>query len=174
MCLPACGPSRSWAFSVVGFPGRGPPRFRSFLVVGLPVCGPSRLSAIPVPCPLLLAFPVDAPSSYFPGVSLGLLFRGLPLRLLDRPSRPSGASFRRAPGLFWTGGVLLPAVLAKLPGFFERAPVAFSRRFPFRRHFLDRCPFSWIYARLFGPADGSCPLSLLSWPFFVERAPGAP
>ena len=57
--------------------------------------------------------------------------------------------------------------------FSGRAPVALSRRFPFRRHILDRCPFSWIYARLFGLADGSCPLSLLSWPFFVERAPGA-
>ena len=53
-------------------------------------------------------------------------------------------------------------------------PVVFSRRFPFRRHFLGGSPFSWIYARLFWAGGWQLPAAPVKLAvFFVERAPDA-
>ena len=86
-----CGPSRLWALPVAGCPGLGPPS-----VSGLPSCGPPRLWSIPfvatpVPCTPSSAFPVVAPSSYSPGVYLGLPFRRTPVASF----RPPVVPFRR-------------------------------------------------------------------------------
>ena len=161
-------PPRLRAFPSVGLPGCGLSQSWASPVSVLPSCGPSRLWAIPFvgrsgSVSSVLAFPVVAPSSYSPGVYLGLPFWRTPVA----PSCPSGAIFRRAPGLFWTSGCLLPAALAKLPDFFRRMPVVFSRRFPFRRHFLGGSPFSWIYARLFWAGGWQLPAAPVKLAVFL-------
>ena len=157
--LPGCGPSRLRAFPVVGPPGFGPSQLRAVPFVGQPVCRPSRFRDLCCwPSRLLLCRHIFQASIWV----FSTARRALPAPVFGGRPVCSGRAECCCP-LCWLSCQI----------FFERAPVAFSRRFPFRRHFLDRCPFSWIYARLFGPADGSCPLSLPSWPFFVERTPGA-
>ena len=132
MCLPDCGPSRLWAFQVVGLPGCRPPRFRSFPVVVLPVCGPSRSRILRrSPSRLLLRRNILHASFWVCFLWLTPL------------CTPWAARFA-LPAPFFSGR---PVCFARADGccplrwlscqiFFERAPVAFSRRLPLRRHFF--------------------------------------
>ena len=166
--LPGCGPSRLWAFPVVGPPGFGPSQLRAFPFVGQLVCRPSRFRDLCCwPSRLLLLRDIPQASIWVSFLVDSRCVFSTARRALPAPV------FGGRPVCSGRAECCCPLCWLSCQIFFGRAPVAFSRRFPFRRHFLDRCPFSWTYARLFGPADVSCPLSLLSWPFFVERTPGA-